>query len=96
MTSTRVRIAAIQAKPVSEEFDALWADLVGLMRIGLRRGRIHVIRPEHDHGAPSYAPGRPRTYVYRRASECCRVCGTPVVTSVLEGRNVFRCPTCQI
>jgi endonuclease VIII len=77
------------------EFEAMWADLVDLMRIGLRRGRIHVVRSEHDHGAPSYAPGRPRTYVYRRAGEPCRVCGTPVLTAVLEGRNVFWCPTCQ-
>ncbi|OHU93104.1 Fpg/Nei family DNA glycosylase [Mycobacterium talmoniae] len=77
------------------EFDAAWADLVQLMRIGLRRGKIVVVRPEHDHGPPAYAPGKPRTYVYRRAGEPCRVCGTAVRTAVLEGRNVFWCPTCQ-
>lgn len=77
------------------EFDALWTDLVELMRVGYARGRIHVVRPEHDRGAPSYAPGRPRTYVYRRAGDACRVCGTTVLTAVLEGRNVFWCPTCQ-
>ncbi len=36
-----------------EEFDALWQDLVGLMKVGVRRGRIHVVRPEDDHGAPA-------------------------------------------
>lgn len=77
------------------EFDAAWADLVELMRIGLRRGKILVVRPDHDRGAPSYAPGRPRTYVYRRAGEPCRVCGTTVCTAELEGRNVFWCPSCQ-
>jgi endonuclease VIII len=77
------------------EFDAAWTDLVELMKIGLRRGKIIAIRPEHDHGAPSYAPGRPRTYVYRRAGEPCRVCGTEICTAELEGRNVFWCPTCQ-
>lgn len=77
------------------EFDALWSDLVDLMRVGYRRGKIHVVRPEHDRGAPSYAPGRPRTYVYRRAGDPCRVCGATVLTTVLEGRNVFWCPTCQ-
>jgi endonuclease VIII len=83
-------------KAVDEsEFDAMWTDLVELMRVGYRRGRIHVVRPEHDRGAPSYLPGRPRTYVYRRAGEPCRVCGTTVLTTVLEGRNVFWCPTCQ-
>ena len=79
-----------------EEYDDLWIDLVELMHVGLRRGKIHVVRPEHDSGPPSYGPGRPRTYVYRRAGDPCRVCGTPVLTSVLEGRNVFRCPTCQV
>ncbi len=76
-------------------FDEMWADLVALMKIGLRRGRIHVVRPEHDIGAPSYAPGRPRTYVYRRAGEPCRVCATTVRTTELEGRNLFWCPGCQ-
>jgi endonuclease-8 len=83
-------------RDVSEsEFDAAWADLVALMKIGLRGGKIVVVRPEHDHGPPSYAAGRPRTYVYRRAGEPCRVKGGPIRTTVLEGRNVFWCPTCQ-
>ena len=77
------------------EFDSAWTDLVQLMRIALRRGRIVVVRPENDRGAPSYAPGRPRTYVYRRAGEPCRVCATAVRTAELEGRNVFWCPNCQ-
>jgi endonuclease VIII len=77
------------------EFDAAWSDLLVLMKVGLRRGKIIVVRPEHDQGSPSYRPGRPRTYVYRRAGEPCRVCGTTICTAVLEGRNVFWCPTCQ-
>ncbi|QUR68311.1 Fpg/Nei family DNA glycosylase [Mycobacterium spongiae] len=80
---------------VEAEFAAAWADLVALMKIGLRRGKIVVVRPEHDHGPPSYLPGRPRTYVYRRAGEPCRVCAGAIRTSVLEGRNVFWCPACQ-
>lgn len=77
------------------DFDEAWDDLVALMKVGLRGGKIVVVRPEHDHGAPSYGPGKPRTYVYRRAGEPCRVCGTTVRTAVLEGRNVFWCPNCQ-
>jgi endonuclease-8 len=77
------------------EFDDMWTDLVALMKVGVRRGKIIVVRPEHDRGAPSYGPGRPRTYVYRRAGEPCRVCGTTVRTVELEGRNLFWCPTCQ-
>ena len=78
------------------EFDAAWTDLVALMKVGLRGGKIIAVRPEHDHGPPSYLPGRPRTYVYRRAGEPCRVCGAPISTAVLEGRNVFWCPVCQV
>ncbi|OBI40411.1 DNA glycosylase [Mycobacterium kyorinense] len=81
---------------VSEtEFGAAWTDLVALMKVGLRRGKIIVVRPEHDHGAPSYGPGKPRTYVYRRAGDPCRVCAATVRTAELEGRNVFWCPQCQ-
>lgn len=78
------------------EFADAWTDLVALMKVGVRRGKIVVVRPEHDYGAPSYAPNRPRTYVYRRTGESCRVCGTPIRTAELEGRNVFWCPTCQV
>lgn len=78
------------------DFAALWTDLVALMKVGLRRGNIVVVRPEDDHGAPSYAPGKPRTYVYRRAGDPCRLCGTVVRTAELDGRNVFWCPTCQV
>ena len=79
-----------------DEFSAMWTDLVELMKVGVRRGKIVVIRPEHDHGAPAYGPGRPRTYVYRRAGEACRVCGTEVRTAELEARNLFWCPDCQV
>lgn len=77
------------------EFAAMWTDLVELMKVGVRRGKIITIRPEHDLGAPSYGRGRPRTYVYRRAGEPCRLCGTSIRTAELEGRNLFWCPTCQ-
>ena len=78
-----------------EEFDALWADLLDLMPVGVRRGQMHVMRPEDDHGAPSYRSDRPRTYVYRRVGEPCRICGTPIAHGVMEGRNLFWCPGCQ-
>lgn len=80
----------------AQQWAAVWADLVALMKVGLRRGVIVVVRPDDDHGDPSYAPGRPRTYVYRRAGERCRICGTTVRTAQLDGRNVFWCATCQV
>jgi endonuclease-8 len=77
------------------EFDEAWTDLVALMKVGVSRGKIVTVRRADDKGAPSYRQGRPRTYVYRRAGEPCRVCGTPIRTEVMEGRNLFWCPTCQ-
>jgi len=77
------------------EFSAAWDDLVELMKVGVRRGRIIVVRPEHDRGAPPYGPRRPRTYVYRRVGEPCRLCGTTIRSAEMEGRNLFWCPTCQ-
>ena len=78
-----------------DEWDLMWADLVALMKVGLRRGKIVTVEREHDHGDPSYRKGRPRTYVYRRAGSPCRVCGSTVAHAVLEGRNLFWCPSCQ-
>lgn len=78
------------------QFYDAWADLVELMKVGVRRGRIIVVRPEHDHGAPAYGPRRPRTYVYRRAGDPCRLCGATVLTAEMEGRNLFWCPGCQV
>lgn len=79
----------------ADEWDAMWTDLVALMKVGLRRGKIITVEKKDDRGAPSYGPNRPRSYVYRRAGEPCRICQTPVLTKVLEGRNLFWCPTCQ-
>jgi endonuclease-8 len=78
------------------EFDAAWTDLVALMKVGVSRGKIVTVRRVDDKGPPSYRPGRPRTYVYRRAGEPCRVCGTAIRTEAMEARNLFWCPTCQV
>ncbi len=78
-----------------DEFDALWSDLVALMRAGLRAGRIVTTRP----GDRTRATGRVRPedahYVYRRAGQPCRVCGTSVGHEVMGARNLFWCPRCQ-
>ncbi|CAM3092546.1 MULTISPECIES: Fpg/Nei family DNA glycosylase [Streptomyces] len=82
-----------------EEWDALWADLVALMRDGVRKNRIDTVRDEHT----PEAMGRPprvddhggEVYVYRRAGQPCLVCGSPVATAELAARNLFWCPGCQ-
>lgn len=83
----------------AEEREDIWHDLVHLMGIGVERGRIDTVRPEHmpemmgrpprkdDHGG--------EVYVYRRAGLPCYVCGTAVEERLLEGRNLFWCASCQ-
>lgn len=75
-------------------WDALWPDLVTLMRAGVRSGRIVTT-------LPADRPGGRLTrdeahYVYRRAGLPCRLCGTEVRTEVMVGRNLFWCLTCQV
>jgi endonuclease-8 len=81
------------------EWDAIWHDLVGLMREGVRNNRIDTVRPEHT----PEAMGRPprvddhggEVYVYRRANLPCHICGGEIRTAGLAARNLFWCPTCQ-
>lgn len=80
-------------------FDTIWADLVALMAVGVRDGRIDTVRPEHT----PEAMGRPprvdahggEVYVYRRAGQPCLVCGSVVHHEVLSGRQLFWCGRCQ-
>jgi endonuclease VIII len=78
-------------------WQAMWEDLVTLMADGVRSGRIDTVRPEHLTEAEQRArgPRRGHSYVYRRAGDPCRVCGTTVRTAELQARNLFWCPRCQ-
>lgn len=80
-------------------WDGIWADLVTLMREGVRTGRIDTVRPEHEPEAMGRPPRQDNhggeVYVYRRASLPCWVCGGEVATGVVAGRNLFWCPACQ-
>jgi endonuclease VIII len=77
-------------------WNAIWTDLVELMPQGVLDQRIHTVREEH---LPQLfaAVGRRarRNYVYKRTGLPCFVCGTPVQTEVLAGRNLFWCSRCQ-
>jgi endonuclease-8 len=81
------------------QWQAMWDDLVELMAEGVRTGRIDTVRPEHTPEAMGRAPRKDdhggEVYVYRRTGQPCLVCGTRVKTAVLEGRNLFWCPSCQ-
>jgi formamidopyrimidine-DNA glycosylase len=73
----------------------MWADLVTLMRAGVRMGRIVTTRPEHRARRSGAVRREDAHYVYRRTGLPCRVCGTEVRTEVMVGRNLHWCPLCQ-
>lgn len=80
-------------------WDVLWADLVALMRHGVRTGSIDTVRDEHLPEVTGRAPRRDRhggeVYVYRRAGQPCHVCGTEVAIAELVARKLYWCPRCQ-
>lgn len=82
-----------------ELFDALWADLVGLMADAVAVGRIDTVGEDHLPEVmgrlPRVDPHGGEVYVYRRAGEACHACGTPVARAAFHGRNLYWCPTCQ-
>ncbi|AHI02554.1 DNA glycosylase [Corynebacterium falsenii DSM 44353] len=82
-----------------EDKEQIWELLTDLMAQGEASGRIDTVRPEHTPEAMGREPRKDdhggEVYVYRRAGQPCLVCGTPIATAVVEGRNLFWCPTCQ-
>ena len=73
----------------------MWADLVTLMRAGVRMGRIVTTRPEDRSRRRGAVARDDAHYVYRRTGLPCRICGTEVRTEVMVGRNLYWCPACQ-
>ncbi|MGY1814316.1 Fpg/Nei family DNA glycosylase [Blastococcus sp. SYSU D00820] len=74
---------------------AIWADLVLLMRAGVRMGRIVTTRPEHRARKRGAVTREDAHYVYRRTGLPCRLCGTEVQTQEMVGRNLYWCPVDQ-
>jgi formamidopyrimidine-DNA glycosylase len=76
-------------------WDALWPDLVALLRDGVRRGRIVTTLPQHRDRKSGVVRSQDAHYVYRRTGLPCRRCGTPVRAAPMVARTLYRCPTCQ-
>lgn len=80
-------------------WNAIWSDLVELMQVGVERGRIDTVRPEHEPEAMGREPRADdhggEVYVYRRDEQGCLVCGTAIRRRVVAARNLFWCPSCQ-
>lgn len=85
-------------KEVPEELvRGLWRDWVHLLRIGVETGQMLTM---DDLDAEAYrkalASRDDRHWVYHRAGEPCRVCGTPIAMTELGGRKLYWCPTDQV
>jgi endonuclease VIII len=82
-----------------KQWSNMWADLVKLMKEGVRKGRIDTVNDEHLPHVTGRPPRKDRhggeVYVYRRTDQPCLVCGTPVRKADLAARNLYWCPTCQ-
>lgn len=83
----------------AQQWRWIWDDLVVLMHAGMRVGHIDTVRPAHTPEA-MHRPRREddhggEVYVYRRAGQPCHVCGATIASAVMQGRNLFWCPSCQ-
>ena len=82
-------------------WEALWVDLVRLMRVGVFTGRIVTDEAQLEKAEATFASTgsavvrRPKHAVYKRTDEPCPRCGAKVRTQVMAGRNLFWCPRCQ-
>ncbi|MBT0993884.1 Fpg/Nei family DNA glycosylase [Cellulomonas sp. DKR-3] len=75
---------------------ALWTDWAALLADGIADGMI-ITREDltPDQRQAARADPTLRHWVYGRAGEPCRVCGTPVVVEDMAARKLYRCPRCQ-
>ncbi|MCO1338415.1 formamidopyrimidine-DNA glycosylase [Kocuria polaris] len=77
------------------QVDALWCDLVALLRAGVRDGRI-VTTDAADRPDPgSEIWPEQAHYVYQRAGQRCRRCPQTVAVAEIAGRKLYWCPGCQ-
>jgi endonuclease VIII len=77
------------------QWEALWGDLVVLLKDGVRRGGIVTTLPQDRPHRSGTARRDEAHYVYRRTGLPCRICATLVVAEPMAGRTLYRCPYCQ-
>jgi len=76
-----------------DEVDAIWAEVVRQLRLGVRRNRIVTMdRAELSKPISRLLRGEGR-YVYKQ--ERCGRCGTELDVFDVAGRTAWSCPTCQ-
>jgi endonuclease-8 len=76
-----------------DEFDALWAEMVRQLRLGVRRNKI-VTRSNADLPTSAAKVGR-KDAVYAYQQEHCVRCGSTMHVEEMGGRRIWWCPVCQ-
>lgn len=75
---------------------ALWKDWVGLLKTGVKTGQMLTMDGlTASRKRAALANREDRHWVYRRAGEPCRVCGTPISLDIMEARKLYFCRNCQ-
>ena len=75
---------------------ALWADWSKLLHDGVRIGQMMTMDDlSPDEYAAAMRSRDDRHWVYHRAGEPCRVCGTEIRTAEMAGRKLYWCPKDQ-
>lgn len=76
------------------ELEALWATITGMLRQGVKDGRILTV-PRDESGVPrgKRIPRSEATYAYKR--DTCLRCGTEIQHLDIQNRTSYHCPTCQ-
>lgn len=76
------------------ELEALWATVSGMLRQGVKDGRILTVARE-ESGVPrgKRIPRSAATYAYKRDS--CLRCGSPISRLTIANRTSYHCPICQ-
>jgi len=75
----------------------LWRDWTRLLTLGVQLGQMMTMDGlSPDEYRAALASRDDRHWVYHRAGEPCRVCGTPIVMELAAGRKLYYCPVDQI
>jgi endonuclease-8 len=74
----------------------IWRDWAHLLDTGVETGQMLTMDDLSDEDYTRALANRAdRHWVYHRAGEPCRVCGTPIVVEMAAGRKLYYCPKDQ-
>ncbi|SJM51058.1 Fpg/Nei family DNA glycosylase [Gulosibacter sp. 10] len=80
----------------SDTLREMWADWWRLLRIGVEVGQMMTIDGLEGEAYDRALRNREdRHWVYGRAGEPCRTCGTPIALAEMQNRKLYWCPRCQ-